>query len=49
MCFKGVRRLRPVVVQCDATALSRRDHFLLETETHLFHYKASGLRAGSLC
>jgi gelsolin len=39
LAIKGVRRLRPVVVQCDATSLSRRDHFLLETETHVFHYK----------
>jgi hypothetical protein len=39
LAIKGVRRLRPIVVMCDATSLSRRDHFLLETETHLFHYK----------
>jgi hypothetical protein len=39
LAIKGVRRLRPVVVLLDATSISRRDHFLLETETHLFHYK----------
>lgn len=39
LAIKGVRRLRPVVVQPVATSLSRRDHFLLETETHLYHYK----------
>ena len=39
MAIKGVRRLRPVVMQLDAASLSQRDHFLLETEDHLYHYK----------
>ncbi len=39
MAIKGVRRLRPVLVQLDASSLARRDHLLLETETHLYHYK----------
>jgi hypothetical protein len=39
MAIKGVRRLRPVLMQLEASSLARRDHFLLETETHLYHYK----------